>query len=115
MPGAPPVQATNAFITRLHVRYDGEHFPEDLVFQETANRENFQGRYVLRQPWKGTAACSAADEYRGQLRKRQDLEAQTLATLTGWDINTIRRKASGTTQISDATPAGRSWWQKLWE
>lgn len=116
VPGAPPAQGTNAFITRLHVRYDGEHFPEDLVFQETANRENFQGRYVLRQPWKGNSSCPAADEYRSQLRQRQEREAQTLATLTGWDINTIRRKVGGTTQISDATalvPA-RSWWQKLW-
>lgn len=117
VPGAPPMQGTNAFITRLHVRYDGDRFPEDLVFQETANRENFQGRYVLRQPWKGTASCPAADEYRGQLRQRQEREAQTLATLTGWDINTIRRKVGGATQISDATaPApARSWWQKLWD
>jgi len=113
VPGAPPIQGTNAFITRLHVRYDGDHFPEDLVFQETANRENYQGRYVLRHPWSGTASCSAADEYRGQLRQRQEREAQTLATLTGWDVNSIRRKVGGTTKISDAQPA-RSWWQRLW-
>ena len=40
----------NAFVTRLHVRYDRAHFPEDLMLQETADRENFQGRYVLRHP-----------------------------------------------------------------
>ena len=40
-------------MTRLHVRYDAAHFPEDLVFQETADRTNFQGRYVLRHEWKG--------------------------------------------------------------
>ena len=40
-------------MTRLHVRYDDAHFPEDLVFQETADRTNFQGRYVLRHEWKG--------------------------------------------------------------
>ena len=38
----------DAFLTRLHVRYDNAHFPEDLVFQETGDRTNFQGRYVLR-------------------------------------------------------------------
>src|SRR5437899_3692419 len=27
--------ASNVFLTRLHVRYDASHFPEDLVFQET--------------------------------------------------------------------------------
>ena len=48
-----PAGPQNVFITRLHVRYDAAHFPEDLVFQETADRENFQGRYVLRHPWTG--------------------------------------------------------------
>src|SRR5262249_37548272 len=43
--------APNVFITRLHVRYDNAHFPEDLVFQETPDRNNFQGRYVLRHAW----------------------------------------------------------------
>ena len=28
----------DVFVTRLHVRYDAAHFPEDLVFQETADR-----------------------------------------------------------------------------
>ena len=47
--------AQNVFVTRLHVRYDRDHFPEDLVFQETGDRTNFQGRYVLRHPWTGDA------------------------------------------------------------
>ena len=46
--------AADVFVTRLHLRYDAAHFPEDLVFQETADRTNFQGRYVLRHPWTGT-------------------------------------------------------------
>ncbi len=61
-PVPPSTQAQNVFVTRLHVRYDGAHFPEDLVFQETGDRENFQGRYVLRHPWTGADTCSAADE-----------------------------------------------------
>jgi hypothetical protein len=40
-------QRQQVFLTRLHVRYDNAHFPEDLVFQETGDRVNFQGRYVL--------------------------------------------------------------------
>src|SRR5262245_7177360 len=28
----------NVFLSRLHVRYDNAHFPEDLVFQETGDR-----------------------------------------------------------------------------
>ena len=53
-------------MTRLHVRYDAAHFPEDLVFQETADRTNFQGRYVLRHEWKGEASCEAARQYRSR-------------------------------------------------
>ena len=48
----------NVFLTRLHVRYDNAHFPEDLVFQETADRTNFQGRYVLRHAWQGEETCA---------------------------------------------------------
>ena len=36
-------QATTPFLTRLHVRYDRAHFPQDLVLQETADRVNFSG------------------------------------------------------------------------
>jgi hypothetical protein len=31
-------QAVDTFVTRLHERYDGTRFPDDLVFQETADR-----------------------------------------------------------------------------
>src|SRR5712691_10369069 len=47
------------FVTRLHVRYDRDHFPEDLMLQETPDRQNFQGRYVLRHPYSGPATCEA--------------------------------------------------------
>jgi hypothetical protein len=107
-----PGQPVNVYVTRLHVRYDAAHFPEDLVFQETANRENFQGRYVLRHPWKGQATCPAADEYRRQLAQRQEREAQTLAWLTGWDVNEIRRKAGASAQKISEAPRGL--WQRLW-
>src|SRR6185436_2823244 len=69
------------FLTRLHVRYDARHFPEDLVFQETGDRANFQGRYVLRHEWTGTDSCESAAAYRSGLTDRREKEAQTLATL----------------------------------
>ena len=43
----------DVFVTRLHVRYDGETFPEDLKFIETGDRQNYQGRYVMRHAWEG--------------------------------------------------------------
>lgn len=103
--------AQNVFLTRLHVRYDAAHFPEDLMFQETPDRSNFQARYILRHPWTGTDECPAATAYRQQLRDRYEKEAQTLATLTGWNIGEIRKQMHIT-----AVPAGdgKKWYQQLW-
>jgi hypothetical protein len=104
-------QAQNVYLTRLHVRYDAAHFPEDLVFQETSDRANFQARYILRHPWTGTDDCAAATAYRHQLRDRYEREAQTLATLTGWNIGDIRR----TMNIETASaPIEKKWYQRLW-
>ncbi len=43
----------DVMITRLHIRYTRDKFPEDLMFQTTSNRQNFQGRYVLRHSLTG--------------------------------------------------------------
>jgi hypothetical protein len=95
-----PSQGSPVFVTRLHVRYDREHFPEDLAFQETGDRTNFQGRYVLRHAWKGEGSCDAARHYRQDLARRSEAEARNLASLTGWDINDVRRKIGGLPKIS---------------
>ncbi|MFO0706612.1 MAG: DUF2330 domain-containing protein [Nitrospira sp.] len=104
-------QAQNVFLTRLHVRYDAMHFPEDLMFQETSDRANFQARYILRHAWTGSEDCPAATAYRQQLRDRYEKEAQTLANLTGWNIEDIRK----TMKIA-ALPADddKKWYQRLW-
>ncbi|MGI8502726.1 MAG: DUF2330 domain-containing protein, partial [Hassallia sp.] len=47
----PPSPSSSVFISRLHVRYTRDKFPEDLMFQETSNTESFQGRYVLQHPF----------------------------------------------------------------
>lgn len=107
-------QAKNVFVTRLHVRYTADKFPEDLIFQETADRNNFQGRYVLRHPWTGEDNCQAAQEYRKSLIQRQEREAQQLASLTGWDINQIRQKIGIETSTPTDSQEDKRWWQKLW-
>ncbi len=102
--------AQNVFVTRLHVRYDSEHFPEDLVFQETGDRQNYQGRYVIRRPWKGEASCDIS-AYQNEVRERQEREAQQLANLTGWDIEDIRKKIP----FPDKTePNNEPWWKRIW-
>lgn len=102
----------NVFMTRLHVRYDEAHFPDDLVFQETADRSNFQGRYVLRHEWKGNESCEAADQYRRELPQRHEREAQNLASLTGWDVGQIRRSMNGG---RIPPPGPTKWWQQIWK
>jgi hypothetical protein len=77
-------QGASAYVTRLHVRYDAAHFPEDLALMETRDHENFQGRYVLRHPWQGDASCSAAADYRRSLPVKFAQQASNLAVLTGW-------------------------------
>ncbi|NGZ96125.1 MAG: DUF2330 domain-containing protein [Nitrospira sp. WS110] len=104
-------QAQNVFLTRLHVRYDAAHFPEDLIFQETSDRNNFQTRYILRHAWTGTDDCPAATTYRQQLRERYEREAQTLAHLTGWNIGEIRQAMN---LASLPTGEEKKWYQRLW-
>ena len=102
----------NTFVTRLHVRYDAQHFPEDLVFQQTGDRENFQGRYVLRHAWTGGDSCPAATDYKRTLSERREKEAQTLSNLTGWRIEEIRKQAS---LPQPPTTEDVAWWRKIWK
>jgi hypothetical protein len=109
-------QGVNAFVTRLHLRYTAESFPSDLVFQETGDRQNFQGRYVLRHPYQGAAECSAGKEYRRGLVTRRESEAQTLAGLTGWNIDLIRQKM-GVLATTGPTPGPgpAPWWRRVFQ
>jgi hypothetical protein len=93
-------------ITRLHVRYSQEKFPEDLVFQEVSPDElqgkvthtgqyfsnrvgvTFQARYVIRRP-KGRAFFLAQWHY-GRWNRRWE---NNLANLTGWEMEEIRKKS----------------------
>ena len=95
---------SNVFITRLHVRYRRDKFSEDLMFQETSNRQQFQGRYILRHPFTGEMNCKAGQDYQRSLPARFEQEAQTLARLTAWKLQNIHKK------ISQPIP----WWRSIW-
>ena len=110
--GRPALGGVDVFVTRLHVRYDAARFPDDLVFQETADRSTFQGRYVLQHPFKGEDKCEAAARYRDELRARAEREAGALASLTGWPIEDIRRKMGPA--YGAVRPDTRPWWKKMW-
>jgi hypothetical protein len=100
----------DVFLTRLHLRYDAAHFPEDLVFQETADRTNFQARYVLRHAFAGQISC-ASDSYREELAARHEQEAKNLVSLTGWRIADVRQKMNLVSENID----DRKWYERIWE
>ncbi len=49
----------------------------------------------MRHPWKGKADCAEAKKYLAAQPKARETEAQNLARLTGWKIETIRERAGG--------------------
>ncbi|HSS70734.1 MAG TPA: DUF2330 domain-containing protein, partial [Casimicrobiaceae bacterium] len=117
VPGGLASPATRAgggpqpvMLTRLHLRYMPQTLPEDLVFQETQDRQNFQARYVLRHPWQGDPnACPQAKNYFDEVAKRQEREAQTLANLTEWELSAIRSR------MNMRTVSAPQWWERLWK
>lgn len=75
------------YFSRLHVTYDRANFPQDLLFQETPNKANYQARYVLHYPASSAFECKAANNYLVGLQKRRQEELNNLADLTGWDVS----------------------------
>lgn len=78
--------AGDVYFTRMHLTYDREHFPQDLMFQETPNKERFQGRYILTHPANGDFSCEKGQTYIKDLSKRRWNELYTYQWLTGRDI-----------------------------
>ncbi|AFZ43174.1 Protein of unknown function DUF2330 [Halothece sp. PCC 7418] len=100
----------SVFITRLHLRYNRDLYPQDLRFQETPNRQFFQGRYVIRHPYDGEADCPEARQYYQQVRDRQEQNAQRLSSLTGWSLEQITRNMDFVEiQGNDSEP----WWRRI--
>ncbi len=114
----PRPQAQNVFVTRLHVRYDAQSFPEDLKFHQTGDKTNFQGRYIMRHPYKGEMKCEAALAYKKSVNKRLNTEISTLANLTGWERPYIRAKIAEDGKGSPfdlAAPVKKEdWWNRIW-
>jgi hypothetical protein len=97
-------------LTRLHVRYDDEHFPEDLAFQITGDQSPYQARYVMQVPFKGNLDCAAGQRYRQSLIERHRQEAKTLAQLTGWSQKKIHKLMG-----PEAPPAEQPWYKRIWQ
>ena len=106
----------DVFITRLHVRYTRDEFPEDLMFQSTDNNESFQGRYIVNHPYTGEVSAGYCQKFYGkdkeqmlaeyyqELAARKELEVQNLTKITGWNTTEIR------SDMAKPIP----WWSELW-
>ena len=106
-------RSADVFLTRLHVRYDARHFPEDLLFHETGDRQNWQARYVIHHPWPGQEECPERKAYLRKVWERRWSEAANYASLTGADEGSVRRRMG----VRDDWSAGEeamSWWERIW-
>ncbi|MFT7614958.1 MAG: hypothetical protein ACI9J3_003946 [Parvicellaceae bacterium] len=79
------MNAEQVFFTRLHVRYTKDKFPQDLLFQVTPNKENFQGRYIITNPASGDFNCEEGQNYLSEMVNRRQRELDELQALAGWD------------------------------
>jgi hypothetical protein len=82
------------FFTRLHIRYNRQSFPQDLMFQATPNKENFQARYIITHPATGDLSCTEGKKYLRELKERRKKEMSMLAYLTGKDIDEWKSEAA---------------------
>ena len=107
------VQPPDVFVTRLHVRYDKAHFPEDLVFQETGDRDELPG--PIRAP--------ARVDRRRLVRRRAGISQHAAAAAGGGSRAPCladRLGAPGDSQADGPRPAPGvpvrqpAWWERLW-
>jgi hypothetical protein len=95
------------YFTRLHVRYNRNAFPQDLAFEATANKENFQARYIITHPATGDFNCEAGKKYLSELKERRLDELEMLNYLTGktyadWDLLASTAEESNLKALGEA-------------
>ena len=80
------------FVTRLHIRYDKESFPDDLELEVTEEQANFQSRFITTSP--APPKCISPDDqsYMSELKARNQTQASNLARITNWSIMSILEK-----------------------
>ncbi len=92
----------NVYVTRYHAQYTKTQMQKDLLFKVTSNRKNFQGRYIMNQPFTGKITCSEGQTYIREKKQQMRKEEARLRQLTGWS------KASITQNVLKTVP--KSFW-----
>ncbi|MEP7143197.1 MAG: DUF2330 domain-containing protein [Ferruginibacter sp.] len=93
------------YFTRLHFRYNRQSFPQDLIFQVTPNKANFQARYIITHPATGDLNCDAGRKYFQDLKKRRKNELKELTVLTGKNIENWQDDIALSNDEADSTGA----------
>ena len=134
---------SDVYLTRLHIRYSKESFPEDLMFYETKDKEPFQVRYIIQHPWTGSVSeCTESStkdfyQYQENLIRRNKQWNENLVELTDWNYDKIlsdskqykpdleQREArmsnmrnnwsSGRVRSRSFVPAKKGFFNKLWQ
>jgi len=86
-------------LTRLHVRYTPETFPEDLMFTQTRDRQNWQTRYVIQNPYAGSVAQCGAEVARFECASQCSSRVNHLWT------NAPKMSMHGRETLDDRMPA----------
>jgi hypothetical protein len=103
-----------AVLTRLHLRYDREHFPEDLQFQVTADRQNWQARYVIHHSYTGSDECPQMAAYHRTVWDRRKKEAENYCDLTGARMDEVRTRM-GVAENWSVPYETATWWERIWK
>jgi hypothetical protein len=77
--------ADQLFFTRLHVRYTRDLYPQDLMFQVTANKEFFQSAFKINHPAASNFNCDQAKSYIEDIIYRRREELNNIQYLAGWN------------------------------
>jgi hypothetical protein len=101
-------------LTRLHLRYDRTHFPEDLQLQVTADRENWQARYVIHHPYRGADECPELAAYHKTVWDRREREAENYCEMTNSSLDDARAKMGVGANWAEADES-TVWWERVWK
>jgi hypothetical protein len=113
----PPVAQQPAFVTRLHLRYNENTFPDDLMMKISQQSKNFQTRYVMRHPFKLIEDCGEMSErYLKQLESRFKNQVINVVSLTGWKKEDVKSAMRNNGEVISKIPdESANWWQSLWQ
>ena len=103
-------QPPNAWITRLYHNRGPWRSVGDLGLLETGDRAEFAPTFHIRHEWRGNTQCEDAAAYLASLPARRQKQAEELAALTGWPIESIRAQMAVREDYHRSDEPAAPWW-----